>query len=122
LRQFASPLVKGFLNLRFSVDDEDAAELARQKVVAALDRLEAELGEHDYLVGDTFTVADLSAAALFCPLVGPPEGPRLPPIPSGLEAFQAPLRDRRGFKWVEETFRRHRGPAPDRASAMPASA
>ena len=123
LRRVAAPLLKGFLNLRFGVGDKESAELARQKVVAALDRLEAELGSGDYLVGDSFTVADLSAAALFYPLVGPAEGPRLPPIPPGFEEFQAPLRERRGFKWVSETFRRHRKRPPDRASApAPASA
>ena len=123
LRGLAAPLLKGFLNLRFGVGNEDRAELARRKVVAALDRLEAELGDDDYLVGDSFTVADLTAAALFYPLVNPAEGPRLPPIPPGLDEFQAPLRDRRGFRWVEQTFRRHRRRARDRASAAaPASA
>ena len=99
-----------FTGLRFGVRSEEAAEAAREKILAALDRLEAELGEGDYLVGDSFTVADLTAAALFYPLVLPEEGP-LPtdePPPEGMERFRAPLKERRGFKWVEETFRRHR--------------
>jgi glutathione S-transferase len=99
-----------YTNLRFGVRDERAAELARGKVLAALDRLEAELGSSEFLVGDSFSVADLSAAALFFPLVLPAEGP-VPadePVPAGIESFRAPLQERAGYRWVEETFRRHR--------------
>jgi glutathione S-transferase len=80
--------------------------------MAALDRLEQELDGREYLVGERFTVADLTAASLFYPLVLPPEGPRLPEPPEPLERFRAPLEGRRGFRWVEEIFHRHRKPAP----------
>jgi glutathione S-transferase len=99
-----------YTGLRFGVRDEEAAALARIKVLAALDRLEAELDGGDYLVGDSFSVADLSAAALFNPLVMPEEGP-LPndtELPAGLEAFCAPLRERSGYRWIEETYHRRR--------------
>lgn len=99
-----------FTGLRFAARSDGAAEESRAKVLAALDRLEEELGSSEYLVGDSFTVADLTAAALFYPLVLPEEGP-LPadePPPQGMERFRTPLRERRGFKWVEEMFRRHR--------------
>jgi glutathione S-transferase len=99
-----------FTGLRYGVHKEEAAALARVKVLAALDRLEAELGSGEYLVGDSFSVADLTAAALFYPLVLPDEGP-LPASeapPAGMEGFRAPLRERPGYRWVEETFRRHR--------------
>jgi glutathione S-transferase len=102
-----------YTGLRFGVRDERAAELARAKILAALDRLEAELGSNEYLVGDSFGVADLAAAALFFPLVLPPEGP-VPtdePPPAGMESFRAPLVERPGFRWVEATFRKHRQPA-----------
>ncbi|MDX6602978.1 MAG: glutathione S-transferase [Solirubrobacterales bacterium] len=99
-----------YTGLRFGVRDEEAAEIARGKIVAALDRLEAELGPSGYLVGDSFSVADLSAAALFFPLVLPDDGP-VPtdePPPAGMESFRAPLQERPGYRWVEETFRKHR--------------
>jgi glutathione S-transferase len=117
LKPFAGPGLKVFLKVRFGVGDDDAARLAKEKVFAALDRLEAELGDAEYLVGDSFTVADLTAAALLYPLVTPPEGPRLPPASAGYEEFRAPLRDRRGYRWVEEMFRRHRNPTGDRVPA-----
>ena len=51
-------------------------------MLAALDRLDDELGGGEYLVGDRFTVADLTAAALFYPLVPPPGGPAAPRRPA----------------------------------------
>jgi glutathione S-transferase len=111
---------RAYTSLRFAARSEGAAERGRAKVLAALDRLEAELGDGEYLVGESFTVADLTAASLFYPLVTPEEGP----LPSdqesaaGFERFRAPLKERRGFKWVAEMFRRHRKPA--RTSAAPA--
>ena len=85
-----------YSNLRFRTSDEEAAALAREKIVAALDRLEAELGADEYLVGDGFTVADLTAASLLNPLVLPDGGP-LPsdnPPPKGLQSFREPLEGR----------------------------
>jgi len=106
----AAAFARTFTRLRFGARSEAAAEVSRSKILAALDRLEDELGSAEYLVGDSLSVADVTAAALFYPLVLPDEGP-LPPeeeAPQGLERFRAPLKERRGFKWVEETFRRHR--------------
>jgi glutathione S-transferase len=102
-----------YTSLRFGARNEDAAELARAKVIAALDRLEAELGSDDYLVGDSFSVADLTAASLFFPLVIPEGGPAPTdePAAAGIESFRAPLKQRPGFEWVEEIYRRHRRPA-----------
>jgi glutathione S-transferase len=101
-----------YTGLRFGVRDEAAAALARERIVAALDRLEAELaaGEGEFLVGERLSVADVTAASLFYPVIGPDEGP-LPadaPTPPALERFRDEIRDRPGYLWVEETFRRHR--------------
>ena len=108
----AATYARTYTGLRFGVRDEAAADRAREKILAALDRLDRELeaGDGDYLAGGEFSVADLTAAALFYPLVLPDEGP-LPtdePPPKGLERFREPLKERRGFKWVAEMFRRHR--------------
>jgi len=116
----ATIYARTFTGLRFGVRSSGAAERARGKVLAALDRLEAELGSSEYLAGDTFTVADLTAASLFYPLVLPEEGP-VPadePPPEGLERFRAPLKERRGYKWIEEMFRRHRKPVEEATGAQ----
>jgi glutathione S-transferase len=98
-----------FTALRYGVKNEEAAERSRQRVVAALDRLEAELDGNDFLVGDSFSVADLTAAALFYPLALPPEGPQIGDPPEGFERFRAPLMERPGYTWVEGIYREHRG-------------
>ncbi|HXR31372.1 MAG TPA: glutathione S-transferase family protein [Solirubrobacterales bacterium] len=110
-----------FTGLRFGVRSEQAAEQARAKILAAFDSLEAELaaGDGEHLVGDSFGVADLTAAALFYPIVLPVGGP-VPgdqQLPEGLERFRAPLRERPGYRWVEATYNKHRRPAPLSAAA-----
>jgi len=101
-----------FARLRYRVADEGAADLAREKILVALDRLEQELdaGDGRHLVGDGFTVADLTAASLFMPLVQPPEGPNHLDYPEPFKRFRDPLRERPGFRWVAETFARERRP------------
>jgi glutathione S-transferase len=108
--------------LRYGAGSAKAAERARRRVLRALDRLEAELGANDYLVGERFTVADLTAASLFYPLVLPAEGPVLPELPATFARFREPLKGRRGFRWVEDMFRRHRRGAPGAIAAPPAIA
>ena len=95
---------------RYGINDETAAR-GREKTAAAFTRLESEIGPSGYLVGDGFTVADLTAAALFFPLVRPPESDHLTPgeLPEELQRFQAEYSSRPGFGWVREMYRRHRG-------------
>jgi glutathione S-transferase len=107
-------LARTYTQVRFRVAGEEAAEQARAKVLAALDRLEEELaaGDGTYLVGGRFSVADLAAAALFGPVVQPPEGPEVGAAPpAAFEEFRATIAGRPGYRWVEETFRRERGVA-----------
>ena len=93
-------------------------------MLAGFDRLEAELDAAggEYLVGERFSVADLTAAALFYPVVTPPEGPQILPgdPPPGFAAFQDSVSDRPGFKWVETMYARHREPAAAAAAAAAA--
>jgi glutathione S-transferase len=106
---------RAYTSLRFGANSDEGAALARKKIVVALDRLDAELevSGGEFLVGESFSVADLAAASLFYPVVGPDEGPLPPevPTPPAFERFREGLRDRPGYRWVEEMFRRHRRPA-----------
>jgi glutathione S-transferase len=91
--------------------DDEGARVAREKTVKALDRIEQELGRRDYLIGDRFSVADLTAAALMCPLVAPPQFAYQWPDfwPEEWEQFRRSLADRPAYGWVQEMFARHRG-------------
>ncbi len=116
IARFSGPTAayaRAYTAIRFRAGDAAEAERGRAKVLAGLDRLEAELGDDEYLVGDRFSVADLTAASLFYPLAVPEEGPLNADSPSakGFAEFRAPLEQRRGIKWVKEMFRRHRNPA-----------
>lgn len=113
-----APYARLFLRLRYSVEDEAGVAESRLGLIAGLDRLEAELDGRPYLVGDRFSVADLTAAALLYPLVLPPEGPWQPVRTAEFEEFQSTVRSRPGFRWVEETFARHRRARP--AAGAPA--
>lgn len=114
-----------YTGARFGVRDADAADRARAAILAALERVEAELaaGDGTHLVGERFSVADLTGAALFYPVVVPPGGPLPPelPQPPAFERFRAELRERPGYRWVEDTYRRYRG-TPARAAAATAGA
>ena len=68
------PMLRLGMRRRFEINVE-AAEESRAKTVAAMDRLEREISSSGVLVGESFTVADLTAAALFYPVTRPPEFP-----------------------------------------------
>ncbi len=112
----AKPLIgayaRVYTSLRWRANSSGEAERAREGIVAAMDKLEAELGRGggEFLVGDRLSVADVTAAAHFCPLVVPPEGPLSPDLPRApaFDRFRDELSDRPGYRWVEETFRKHR--------------
>jgi glutathione S-transferase len=104
------PLIRRGASKAVDAGDENA-ERGRRKTVEGFDRLEAELDGGEYLVDDDFTSADLAVAAMFTPLVCPPQFPyQMPdPWPDEWEQFRASLSDRPGYQWVEEMYRRHRG-------------
>ena len=111
LRRFSGALgayARAYTAVRWKASDSEGAARSRIKVHEAVDRVEAELGGGEYLVGDRFTVADLTAAALLYPIVLPPGGP-IPRdgLPRALD-LRSELGDRPGLEWVEEMYRRHR--------------
>jgi glutathione S-transferase len=100
--------------LRWNARDAAAAERSREAIREVLDRIEAELGDGEYLVGEQFSVADLTAAALLYPLVHPPGAPvSADTMPAAMARFREELggSDRPAMAWVGEMYRRHRKPA-----------
>jgi glutathione S-transferase len=112
----AKPLLAAYARVysgaRFGTADPAVAGRARGQIIGAFERLEEELAAGDgvHLVGESFGIADLTAASMFSLVVLPQGGP-LPadlPQPADFALFRAELRDRPGYRWVEETYRRYR--------------
>ncbi len=102
-----------------------AAHLERDRatVAAALDRIEAERQPSGYLVGDAFTVADLTAAAMFAALLELPEiqYPVRVPLPASHREYRDSLARHPAARWIADIYRRHRGQSAEvrRDAAQP---
>jgi glutathione S-transferase len=109
LFEAAFPALIAVMRRALSIN-EAAAERSRAATVAAMDRLESELAPSGYLVGEGFSVADLTAASLFYPVVLPPEFPYplVAEIPARGREFISELAGRPGGRWVADIYARHR--------------
>jgi glutathione S-transferase len=111
VRGLGTRVVRGFTSLRYRAGSDEMAQESRRRVLAGIERLEEELGDAEYLVGERFTVADLTAAAILYPIVLPAEAPQLPAPPAGLARLREEIEHRRAFGWVADMFARYRSPA-----------
>ena len=106
------PVLRVAMRRRFEISTESAAH-SRAKMVAAMNRLEREISSSGYLVGDSFTVADLTAAALFYGVARPPEFPypmvAVNDLPDSWREFLDSLEQRPGGQWLTQMYRQHRG-------------
>lgn len=104
------PATRAVMKVDMGINPESAAR-SREKTAAALDRIAAERQPSGYLVGDHFSVADLTAAALCAPLVIPPEFPYpFPtPLPESAARWRENLARHPAFAWTFDIYRRHRG-------------
>lgn len=89
----------------------DQGQASRTRVVGELDWLDGLLEDgRQFLVGEVFSRADMTAASLFSPLAMPDEHPtyvglQLPPrVSADLEEW----RDRPSMRWVREIYARYR--------------
>ena len=103
LMKAAFPKVSVAMRDMLKINDASAEE-ARQQISTALDNIAETLGDREFLVGESFSRADLSVASLLAPLISPsgygvewPE--KMPePLASQIEGFQ----DRLG--WVGHIY------------------
>ena len=91
--------------------DADSIERARSRLAGHFAHLEGEIGPSGYLVGHSFTIADLAAAAVMTAIIRPPQFsyPLPEPWPPELTHLRDACASRPGFKWVCEIYARHRG-------------
>ena len=108
--RIAFSLFGPFYKRRHKIHDA-SIEAAPAMVRAGLDRIAAELQPSGYLVGDRFSVADLTGAALLSPIVMPPQFPYPPPEATrrALAAVRESFGRHAALEWVAEMYRRHRG-------------
>jgi glutathione S-transferase len=104
------PAVRRAMTSALAIDDENVS-LGFRELRAAGERFDSELQPSGYLVGDTFTVADLTLAALLSPLVAPAEFPYAQPQRGhACLAKVQELFDEYGLAdWTRGIYARHRG-------------
>ncbi|HZO15543.1 MAG TPA: glutathione S-transferase family protein [Polyangiaceae bacterium] len=104
------PVLKPLMKQNMGISKERVTR-ARERVASFFDRLERDIGASGYHVGDTFTIADLCAAAVMTAVVRPPHFPYpLPqPVPPTFAELRESMAHRDGFKWVSDIYARHRG-------------
>ena len=113
-----SAFASTYANLRFRVSEPEAEREARGAILEGVDRIERELEGGEHLVGNSFSVADLTACALLYPLVLPPGAPTaIAGVPASAQGFAEELRARPFYAWVERTYAKYRNPVRETATA-----
>jgi glutathione S-transferase len=105
------PMVRLGIRRMYAIDPGSAAR-DRERIDAGLERIDRLLDGKRYLVGDSFSRADLTLAALAAPLVGPAEHSMRWPSPDTYPAEVMALRERikrsRACDHVLTMYREHR--------------
>jgi glutathione S-transferase len=95
---------------QFEINDPTITR-AHEKLVAAGELFRDSLQPSGYLVGNRFSVADLTLAALLAPIVAPPEFPY--PQPQRGHPRLIPVRETLAAEgllyWTRDMYARHRG-------------
>jgi len=115
LYRAAFPLLRRVMRADMGLTAAAAAD-GLVRTAQALDLVGREAGPDGYLVGDRFSVADLTAAAILAPTVMPAAFPYpLPrPYPEVFEGWLARWRGHPGTAWVQDMYARHRGTSRER--------
>jgi glutathione S-transferase len=105
-----APVVRVALRRVYSIRPDTIAA-SSQRLLAGLDQLETALDQSPdhYLIGGRFTLADLTAASLYAPLLGPDGSPwQGGTLPPALEDLRHTLAQRVAGQWLYRVYRQHR--------------
>jgi glutathione S-transferase len=104
------PRLRPRIARQFGIDGGSVTR-AFESVKLAGERFRDEVGPSGFLVGDAFSVADLTLAALVAPVVAPPEFPYPQPQRGHprLASLRLALTDSGLLDWAREMYARHRG-------------
>ncbi|XOV86798.1 MAG: glutathione S-transferase family protein [Pseudomonadota bacterium] len=109
LYRLSFPLARGLIARGNGVNPENVKK-CRATTAGALNRIGQLSETTGYLVGDSFSVADLTAASLFAPLANPdhPDMARPTPIPPGVTDVLREYADHPTIQWVNSMYEKHR--------------
>lgn len=110
LYRMVLPLVKPVMAKTNGVTDPENVRRSIDTTREALDWVAAQTAQRKYLVGDAFSVADLTAAALLAPVIRleHPDMRPADPVPQKLAALYAGWQDHPGVEWAKSMYREHR--------------
>ena len=105
------PVIRWAFKRKLNINKRSAGR-AQIRIGQEIDWLERQLSSGgDYLVGQRFTVADITAASLLAPLACPKEHPVYGDLAfkTAMSQAIAPWRDRSALTWVRKMYEQHRG-------------
>jgi len=113
------PVARAKISKAYRFDEPEVVEAAFARTREGLDFVAKEAGPEGHLVGDCFSVADLTAAALLSVTCNPPDCAmtRPEPMPAGVLEWQARWAQHPGVAWVLRTYREQRPPSQAQGSA-----
>lgn len=106
----AFPVTRRFIGKATGASDAARVAHALEVAEAAFDEVASRTAATGYLVGDRFSVADLTAAALLCPLAktAHPDMAKPEPLPEGCQALLARFAEHPATAWVGRMYAEHR--------------
>ena len=105
--RLAMPLLALAIRENFGVPDREDSGPA-ETITRVVEDLGRRLGDRQFLVGDSFTVADLSACAYLAPLVCLDAIPSRPPLPPLFEDVTGRIAGMAAGAWAADTYRAYR--------------
>ena len=106
----AFPVVRAVMQLDMRISAA-GAEAGRALTQEALDFVARKSAQTGYLVGERFSIADLTAATILFPTCMPPEYPVVipRPLPVGWKRWLERWQNHAGSEYVRRIYREHRG-------------
>ncbi len=108
------PLLKSRIKKANGLTSRFAISEAERLVADNMESIKRITYKTHYLAGDSFTIADLTAASLLAPLIDPPhpDMQKPTPMPARLAQLTQQWREHAAGKWVLEMYERHRPVVP----------
>lgn len=106
------PAAKPLIAKANKVVEQADIDAAGRLIDSTLDELATAINDKGYLIGDSFSVADLTAAALLAPLaqIDHIDMQRRQPVPADLKEYVDSLQAHPAIHWVQKQYRQHRPP------------